>query len=95
MKNNYKIAKLIQTCAACPSQWEGHLDDGRMVYIRYRHGTLRANISTIVTDDVSKALDETSNTVFSEVIGGCFDGDICLESMKIYLKNVFDFEDTI
>lgn len=29
---------LTQTCIACPSQWDGETDDGRPVYIRYRHG---------------------------------------------------------
>jgi hypothetical protein len=37
------ITELQQTCVACPSQWEGRLADGRALYIRYRHGYLRAN----------------------------------------------------
>ena len=31
---------LDQTCNACPSQWEGILEDGRFVYARYRWGNL-------------------------------------------------------
>lgn len=34
------IEHLTQTCGACPSQWEGELEDGRMLYIRYRWGYL-------------------------------------------------------
>jgi hypothetical protein len=33
-----KLVKLIRTCIASPSQWDGELDDGRLVYIRFRHG---------------------------------------------------------
>lgn len=35
-----KVAYLEQTCTACPSQWEGKMEDGRYVYIRYRWGAL-------------------------------------------------------
>jgi hypothetical protein len=31
---------ITQTCLACPSQWEGELDDGRFFYARYRWGGL-------------------------------------------------------
>lgn len=37
-----KIVQLAKTCDACPAQWEGKLEDGRFVYIRYRHGYLTA-----------------------------------------------------
>lgn len=37
--------KIRQTCAACPTQWEGTLDDGRFVYFRYRHGRLTIDIA--------------------------------------------------
>jgi hypothetical protein len=35
-----KVVALKKTCIACPSQWEGALKDGRVVYARYRHGEL-------------------------------------------------------
>jgi hypothetical protein len=31
---------IVQTCTACPSQWEITLDDGRALYVRYRYATL-------------------------------------------------------
>lgn len=37
--------KLIQTCGACPSQWDGVTDDDRAVYIRYRWGYLSVRAS--------------------------------------------------
>lgn len=27
-----------RTCDACPSQWDVHVEDGRKLYVRYRHG---------------------------------------------------------
>lgn len=38
------IKNLLCTCGACPSQWDAITDDGRAVYIRYRHGTLRLHV---------------------------------------------------
>ena len=30
------------TTSACPTQWEGRLEDGQTLYVRYRHGWLQA-----------------------------------------------------
>ncbi|MFI6304307.1 hypothetical protein ACIBCH_20750 [Amycolatopsis thailandensis] len=35
---HYTIVKAVQTCAACPSQWDAWTDDGRYLYLRFRHG---------------------------------------------------------
>lgn len=32
------VTSLKKTCTACPSQWDGTLDDGRVLYARYRWG---------------------------------------------------------
>jgi hypothetical protein len=32
------IVKAIQTCSACPSQWDAWDLDGNYWYLRYRHG---------------------------------------------------------
>lgn len=40
-----KIVELIQTCGACPSQWDGITKDGGSVYIRFRHGSLRVELN--------------------------------------------------
>ena len=39
------IKTLKQTCKACPSQWEGTLDDGRIIYIRYRSGFFSISVA--------------------------------------------------
>jgi hypothetical protein len=32
------IARTVQTCSACPSQWNAWTPDGRYLYLRYRSG---------------------------------------------------------
>lgn len=34
----YTIVKAVQTCAACPSQWDAWTDEGQYLYLRFRHG---------------------------------------------------------
>lgn len=36
--NHPAIRTAVQTCEACPDQWEGELADGRAFYFRYRGG---------------------------------------------------------
>jgi hypothetical protein len=42
-----KLNNIIQTCSACPSQWDTTTEDGREVYIRYRHGDFRVEIDDV------------------------------------------------
>jgi len=39
-----KIVDLNRSLMACPSQWEGTLEDGRSIYIRYRGGQFSARV---------------------------------------------------
>ncbi|MDN3244145.1 hypothetical protein [Streptomyces sp. ZSW22] len=32
------LARVVQTCRACPSQWDAWTVDGQYLYLRYRHG---------------------------------------------------------
>lgn len=44
------ITDVVQTCTACPSQWEARTADGRPVYIRYRHGYLSVRVGPVGGD---------------------------------------------
>jgi hypothetical protein len=33
-----KLVRVVQTCCACPSQWDAWTADGQYLYLRYRHG---------------------------------------------------------
>jgi hypothetical protein len=43
--NTIQIYDLRRTCIACPSQWEGRVNDVGSIYIRYRWGQLTARVS--------------------------------------------------
>lgn len=55
-----RIVKLVETCSAAPSQWEGELSDGRMFFVHYRHGTLSIGFGETAND----AVDDSDNHVF-------------------------------
>jgi len=44
------VYELRRTCSAAPSQWEGEVGEHGSIYIRYRHGTLRAHVSLTSAD---------------------------------------------
>ena len=67
-----KIKKLVQTLIACPSQWEGTLEDGRMIYCRYRWGHLSISVSEEATEDVYDAVN--GQNVYHEKLGDEYDG---------------------
>jgi hypothetical protein len=45
-----KLIELTRTCSDCPTQWDGRLDDGRVVYIRYRHERLSIKVGPVDGD---------------------------------------------
>lgn len=51
-----KIINIYCSCGACPTQYEGTLEDGRMFYFRYRHGFASLNESIEPTDNIYDAV---------------------------------------
>ena len=51
------VNEIRRTCYACPSQWEACLDNGKIVYIRYRHDCLSIEISTNIAKNFEDAKD--------------------------------------
>lgn len=85
-----KVVKLVQTCRACPSQWNAWLSDGRMIYVRYRWGTLSITISDRPTEDVN-LLFEHGEDLFVGQIGDSLDGTLSTEDMVPYLWKALEF----
>jgi hypothetical protein len=79
----------FQTCVACPSQWEGMLDDGRMFYIRYRSGWLSAEVSEKPTTDVMDAVGAQS--IYGAEHGDGLCGDMDTAEMKQHTAGVIDW----
>lgn len=75
-----KVTSIVQTSTACPSQWEGTLEDGRMVYVRYRWGYLSVRVSPTPTTEVLDAVD--GEEVFGKEIGGGLDGWLSYSQLK-------------
>ena len=86
-----RVSTLKQTCSSCPSQWEATLEDGRMVYIRYRYGALAARVSPEPTDDIGKAV--MGRSLFAKILGEDLDGDMGVYSMMVTLSGVLDWSD--
>jgi len=53
--NIIQVYDLRRTCIACPSQWEGRVNDHGSIYIRYRRGWLTVRLS--MTDANAVAAD--------------------------------------
>lgn len=51
-----RVKTLTQSCLVAPPQWEGHLTDARMFYVRCRHGRLEVRLSPVPTADVFDAV---------------------------------------
>lgn len=78
MKNTSKltIKNIVQTCYACPSQWEAETLDGKAVYIRYRHGVLSVRLGKTIYQAINKG-----KLRFHELVGGDNDGYITLSKV--------------
>jgi hypothetical protein len=68
---------LEKTCPACPSQWSAETLDGEYVYVRYRWGSLRIDVSPS-----KEAWPDQGETVFKRDIGGSLDGTISWDEVK-------------
>jgi predicted metal-binding protein len=73
------IKKMIKTCHACPSQWDGWDGDNEYYYFRFRYGNLTVQ-------------DEAGTYVYSETISDSFDGTLSFEQLKSQLKSQIIFD---
>lgn len=77
------VTRLIQTCEACPSQWEGRTATGDHVYIRYRWGTLQVGLA----DDREAAVRERIDVgFFGDALDGYLDEDEMRTALAFMLR---------
>lgn len=87
-----KIVKLECTCQACPTQYEAKLEDGRLVYLRYRWGYLSIRASPCETDNIHDAI--SGEEVLGESRGDDFHGSMDRDEVISYLRKAgFDYEE--
>jgi hypothetical protein len=84
-----KVLTLTKTCLACPSQWEGTLDDGRVVYARFRHGHLGVGIGDTVKAAVDNAMSDQA--LYDAELSDGLDGFMDFEELKGHLRGLLDF----
>lgn len=74
-----KVKSFTQTCIACPSQWEGLLEDDRPFYVRYRWGYLCIDVGPI-----GDTIDNLRNwkLVYARPIGDDLDSLISWEKVN-------------
>ena len=80
-----RIVSLLQTTGFSPCQWEGLLDDGRSIYIRYRGGRLSAGIGRDIEDAVD-GLIAGREPFYMERIGEKYDGRIMEDMMLVFIE---------
>lgn len=72
------LVRVIQTCLACPSQWDAWDADGRYYYLRYRYGT--GKVKHYRTEDWAESPQDELIAVVAEFEHGHpLDGVISLE----------------
>lgn len=74
-----KIKNLVQTCGACPSQWEASTEDNRPIYIRYRWGYLEIHIGK-PGDDVHEVA--ATEEVYGAQLGDSYHGVISWQEIE-------------
>jgi hypothetical protein len=84
-----KLVALTKTCTACPSQWEGVLEDGRAVYVRYRHGELSVGVGDGIDEAVRNG--STDEALYADYVGDGLDGFMDFEELKVHLYGLLEF----
>jgi hypothetical protein len=87
------VVALEKTSTACPSQWEGTLEDGRSLYARYRHGLLRVGIGEDVKAAHTNSFPKTA--LYCEHIGDGLDGFMDFEELRAHLYGLLDFSEDL
>lgn len=82
------VTEITRTCSACPAQWEGRLDDGRFIYIRFRWGCLGVEVGS--TPD--KAID--GETVFEWTDTSGWNGFMKYDELKKLTTGVLQLPET-
>ncbi len=83
-----KVVALKKTCTACPSQWEGTLEDGRVIYARYRWGELSVGVGGDIDEAVHNGW---TDALHADQVGDGLDGFMDFEELKANLYGLLEF----
>jgi hypothetical protein len=81
-----RIVDLERTTWACPTQWEGKLEDGRTLYARCRHGELSVGVGA----DRDEAIDNgiSKDAFYFDYVE---DGPMSFEALRAHLYGLLEF----
>jgi hypothetical protein len=81
-----KVATLRQTTWACPTQWEGTLEDGRILYARCRRGELSVGVGEDIDSAVRNSMGD--DALYFEHVA---DEPLSLEELRAHLYGLLEF----
>lgn len=87
------VVALEQTCLLMPSQWEGELDDGRSLYVRYRHGLLRVGVGEGAKDASRNSA--TESALCCKQIEDADEDMMSFKELRGHLRGVLEFPDEL
>ncbi len=87
------IVALTQTCLLMPSQWEGELDDGRSLYVRYRHGLLSVGVGEGAKDAWRNSAPESA--LCCKQIEDADEDMMSFKELRGHLHGVLEFPDEL
>lgn len=74
------VVSVVNTCEACPAQWEGRTTDEQVVYARYRFGILRVGVGATLQDAVHASM--FGDDGFRAELGDAYDGFLDFAELK-------------
>jgi len=84
-----KIKEILNYGGACPFQIDALTDDNRRIYGRYRYGRVRVYVGK--TGDLTEDAAVDGDLLFSNLVGGEYDGYMSLEEFKEETKGILDW----
>lgn len=85
-----RVVEVTKTTTACPAQWEGKLEDGCFLYIRFRHGRLYVGCGR--TMEVAVWPEGDGSILLLKSVGDMYDGYMEFEELQEHTKHVLDWQ---
>ena len=84
-----KIVTLRQTSSVAPAQWEGELNDGRVLYAHYRRGQLNVGIGEDRDGAIANSF--SGKTLLTKQLGCELEGAMDFEELRAQLYGLLEF----
>ena len=81
-----RVSNIAQKCTGHPTQWEGSMDDGQHIYVRYRWGCLSIGTGKTIEEAV-----RNSNNLFEKQLGDKRDGKLEYAQLREATKGLVDW----